>query len=290
MSCDRIAPELPLYIREELPEEAQASVAEHLGRCEACSEEAAQVAAVMDALGKSHLPPPDLREGVLAAIERERLASLRLHSAVPPPDLKGKVLAAARGSDPLQAARSNRTSNRRRTALLASAAALVFGIVVAAGAMRISDLQERLEVAGQPTNEKDGDPQGPGSGQDGVPKGHKMQTFTLAGDVTATGHLDHYKHDNFRLTLSVEGFDAPPTGHHYAVWLRGPGGDVPVGTFRLIREDNFNIPFAIGVDPVEFPEIVVTIEPNDGDPVLTGETISSVVLNPDQIHHGTYEE
>ena len=79
-------------------------------------------------------------------------------------------------------------------------------------------------------------------------------------------------------------------GFHYAVWVRGETGDVSIGTFRLQRPDDFDIPFALGVNPSEFPELVVSIEPNDGNPRLTGEVVTSGQFDLDRVHHGIYED
>ena len=125
---------------------------------------------------------------------------------------------------------------------------------------------------------------------EGIPAGHQTQVVALSGSGPSRAIVDHYRHDNFRITLSVEGYEPTPPGVRYAVWVRGAGGDVAIGTFRLKRPDAFRIPFALGVNPSEYSELVVTLEPNDGDPELTGEVVTQGSFDPATVHHGTYDD
>lgn len=123
-----------------------------------------------------------------------------------------------------------------------------------------------------------------------MPEGHKTQIVGLEGMGPDELEVRHYRHDNFRLTLSTDGFEPTLAGFHYAVWVRGSDGDVAIGTFRIKRPDDFEIPFALGVNPSEYPELVITLEPNDGDPALTGEIVTSGEFDLETVHHGSYND
>jgi hypothetical protein len=220
-------------------------------------------------------PPTHVRDGVMASIVAETLGpALRTAvSTLPPEGLGAKVAQAI--ISPLEAARSRRPPRLR--GLLSAAAtfgALVFAIV---SWSQLQDARDQL---------RDGRPI-PSSG---IPEGHETQVLTLGGEMTGNATLVHYRHDNFRLTLSVDGFDVTPAGFQYAVWLRGDGGDVPLGGFRLKRQDDFKVAFAIAVDPALYPEIVVTLEPTDGNEMLTGKVVSSAMLDVASVHHGKYDK
>jgi hypothetical protein len=78
------------------------------------------------------------------------------------------------------------------------------------------------------------------------------------------------------VTLRIEELDPAPTGSYYQAWVRGPRGTVPIGTFHLrdVQEgDDEPIALWSGVDPAAYPEITVTLEPEDGDPASSGRTV-----------------
>jgi hypothetical protein len=81
------------------------------------------------------------------------------------------------------------------------------------------------------------------------------------------------------VTLRIEGLDPAPPGSYYQAWVRGPRGAVPIGTFHLrdvsgVHEgDDEPIALWSGVDPAAYPEITVTLEPEDGDPASSGRTV-----------------
>jgi hypothetical protein len=243
----------------------------HLASCSACRKESKEVNSAMNAVDRfGQIPPDDLRHAVLAAVEAEQLRPL-LNQAVgtPSAETKRAILEAAR-SDAGGASVTSLASRRNVVQrVLGVAAVLMVGL-----------------IAGSVIQNRDG---GDSNG-DNIPAGHETQVVALEGMGPGQAEVRHYRHDNFRLTLSVEDFPPTPAGAYYAVWVRGEAGDVAIGTFRLKSDDDFDIPFAIGVNPSEYPEVVVTLEPDDGDPALTGEIVTEGRFDPKSVHHGTYDE
>jgi hypothetical protein len=277
VNCDAARLDLAFALRDELNEVDATELERHLASCRSCSAERVELAGTMAlTAGRATGPPPEhLRAGVLSAVEAERVESaLELVVEPPPEDLKARVLAAAAREDPGRRGggrpvvfSSNRTTRLGR--ILAAAALVVGGLVLGAVAFR----QNPPEIFA-------GD----------IPPGHATQTLRLTGDGPSSAEVRHYRHDNFRVTMSVEGFAPTPPGSHYVVWVRGAGGDVAVGTFRLKRPDDFDVPFAVGVNPSEFPELVVTLEPNGGSSALEGEVVVRGRFDPDRVHHGSYDD
>ncbi|MDP9068018.1 MAG: anti-sigma factor [Actinomycetota bacterium] len=278
MSCNDVTIDLPLYARND-PALDTAKVERHLETCGACREELTtfrQAILGLTSFGTGP-PPAELRAAVLGSVEAARLAPLLDHAVEPPrPELKRSVLAAVGREPPEGTGRATVTTlepRRQKIArLLAAAAILTAGVA----------LGSAIEIGEKPAGEVAEDNK--------IPRGHETQVIALQGAGPASAVVDHYRHDNFRVTLSVEGFDPTPPGSHYAVWVIGSAGEVAVGTFRLQEPDDFEIPFAVGVNPTEYPRFAVTLEPNDGDPGLDGPIISEAGFDPATVHHGTYNE
>lgn len=277
MNCSAASEQLALHAREELVGEERDQLARHLEACDACRAELAVLEEVMTGLERFGIDPPpaDLRSSVLGTVESLALAPLLTHAVEPPrPELKAAVLAAI-DSDPqktnsLAQVVPLKPKRARLAQVLAAAAFVIAGVVIG------STVASRPDVRG-------------GTGGD-IPAGHQTQVVALRGSGPSRAIVHHYRHDNFRITLSVEGYETTPPGTHYAVWVRGASGDVAIGTFRLKRQDDFHIPFALGVNPSEYSELVVTLEPNDGDPELTGEIVTQGNFDPESVHHGTYDD
>lgn len=280
MTCDQVRVELPLYVRGEGADDLQ----EHLDSCGSCRDELAEVEEMLAAVAALSVEPPpkELRAAVLGKVESSALQARLVHAAKPPGEhLKGRVLAAIekeRKENTARVVTKLRAAPAPLARLLAAAAILVVAVVAGA----------TLGPGGIPGLPNP--PQSDVSGNDRIPKGHETQIVALEGAGPSSAAVSHYRHDNFRITLSVEGFDPTPRGFHYAVWTRGSQGDAAIGTFRLKRSDDFEIPFAMGVNPSDYPELVVTLEPNDGDPALTGPIVTQGRFDPATVHHGNYDE
>lgn len=276
MDCKEVRIELSSMVRGELSPRRRSEVEGHLASCDGCSWELAELESTLALVGAAGVsaPPQELRATILGTVEAANLSSLlSLAVEAPPRRIKEEVMAAARADSQEESSTVVPFVDRRRTQLaraLAAAAILITGFVLGS-ALTADDGSGNKDLAS-------------------VPEGHETQILQLQGMGPPDASVRHYRHDNFRVTLSVDGFEPTPSGFHYAVWVRGGAGDVAVGTFRLQRPDDFVIPFAVGVNPTEYPEFVVTREPNDGDPVLTGEILTKGSFDPVQVHHGTYDE
>lgn len=279
MNCDEARLELTSVLRGELGSARAAEVQRHLGSCGTCREELAELEdtiALTSAWGASQ-PSSELRASVLGAVEAASLSSLLSIAVKPPPArLKSAVMRVAREGSQEGPGSALGFLGRRRAQVarvLAAAAILVAGVAL-----------------GSAISARGGADKAPPTSAGEVPEGHQTQVVELTGSGPATAAVRHYRHDNFRVTISVQGFEPTPAGFHYAVWVRGDRGDVAIGTFRLKGPDNFDIAFAVGVNPSEYPELVVTLEPNDGDPKLTGDVVTRGSFDPDQVQHGRYDE
>lgn len=278
MKCEDAGIELMPLARGELDEVSTAVLADHVQGCAECQRETAaltDVVAVVSALGAA--PAEELRPAVLGAVATEQIgATLRNYGAGPArAGLRRDVLeaVAAQGTRD-QDSVTSLSSRKRRPPLLAAAAIIGVLLVAVSSVLWLGpDTRPQPPVA-----------------EGEVPAGHETQVIALSGMGPGDASVRHYRHDNFRVSLSMEGYDVTPPGSHYAVWVRGDGGEVAIGTFRLKGADDFVIPFAVGVNPTEYPQFVVTLEPNDGDPALNGEVVTRARFDPTTVHHGTYDE
>lgn len=77
--------------------------------------------------------------------------------------------------------------------------------------------------------------------------------------------------------LDVRGLAPAEPGTYYEGWVESERGSVSVGTFHMRGGDGF-VAFWSGVDPVEYPLLVITLEVEEDGPlrsdrvVLTGRT------------------
>ena len=272
MTCEEVLLELPAVAG---GEPVPAEVSEHLSSCTACSTELTEIKETMSFTQRFGIsqPPEALRHEVLARIEAASIApALGLAVSPPPASLKTSIMQAVEEErDRERSVVTPMKSRAPRFAAALAAAATLLLVGAAIGSALQPDAPD-VEVAGE------------------IPVGHETQMLQIEGAGPAEAEVDHYRHDNFRITLSVEGFEPTPAGSHYAVWVRGEVGDVALGTFRIKRPDDFVIPFAMGVNPDDYPTFVVTLEPNDGNPALTGEVLSHGDFDLESVHHGSYDE
>lgn len=282
MRCDEIAQLLPSYVLGDATDAEIDHVERHVEGCEACDRELESVRALGALLDDALLgarPPASLKDAAFARVQAEDLGVLLGGTSVaaPPADLKERALSRAL-TDPGTAG----ATKRRRAGLLAVAAA-VTGIGIAAGSqMQVQDLDRRLATMQASVRQAE-DSFGP--------MGHPMQEVRLAGnDATGEAELLHFKHDNYRMTVKLDDIEVTPPGHHYEMWVAGEEGEVSVGSFRLKRPDDLTLSFTMGVDPADFPEVLITLEPTDGDPRMSSDLVATAWLDRDAIHHGTNEE
>ena len=230
-----------------------------------------RLAALLSGAGLSSTPPEDLEERTFEALRLEEVGRFIAEApleAEPPADLEARSL--ARAFSARQAATVVRTDRwGRATKILApalAAAAVVLGLFA-------FNLSQRLEAS-----ENQPDP---------LPTGHEMQVIALSGSIgEAELGLEHFRHDNYRLSLYASDLAIHPQGFHYEMWLTGGSGVVSAGSFRIERSDEIIFDFLVGADPKDFPNLEVTLEPEDGDPAKTGEVVMRGVIDPSHVDHG----
>lgn len=285
MRCDETRLDLVAYLRDELAEERRRELGDHLSACPACRRDMETFRQVAEGLAEARLeerPPSHLKELAFARVEAEDVGRLLSATAAvaPPPDLKHRAMSRALADAP----RDQMAAKRPRRALTWMAAAFaVAGIAIAAGSqMRLQDLDRRLASMQASVRRAE---------RSLGPLGHPMQDFQLAGrGGQGEGELVHFKHDNYRMTVKLSDMDVTPPGHHYEMWLSGPDGEVSVGSFRLKQPDDLTLNFTTGVDPGDFPEVLITLERSDGNPQMSSELVARAELDRDAIYRGPYDD
>jgi hypothetical protein len=242
---------------------------EHLAGCPRCREEVASLRRGVSALAVPELaqpaPPVAPPPAVWAAI-----AARTGVTAAPRPDVVAAVGAAPVGAAPVgaapvaaepvaaepAAAEPERVEpvaevvplrRRRSRLLIAAAAAVLVGAGIGGGAVALSR-----------------------SGDDGA----VVASTRLAplGDADASGEASVVDRDGGQV-LEVR-LDAPaPVGGYYEVWLidQGIRGMLPVGVVHAGRTD---LPLPDGLDLGKFPLVDVSVEPLDGDPTHSGDSVA----------------
>jgi hypothetical protein len=142
----------------------------------------------------------------------------------------------------------------RLVAAATAAAALVIVGAVVAGTPSLSSRSDRREVA--------------------------LVGTDLAPGATAEA-IVHATASGYAVTLDIDGLPPAPPRSYYEAWVKGPRGAVAIGTFHLRSEGDWPIELWTGVDPADYPEITVTLEPEDGDPASSGRTVLSSGADPD---------
>jgi hypothetical protein len=176
----------------------------------------------------------------------------------PPPErvqaLREQVVAAARPQ----------RHPRRRTPTWLLAAAAVVTLCAGVAMWRIVDERSDGAVAGQV--EFDG-------------------TMTMPDGSPADARLTVVKTGIGRVVeLDTEVLPILPTAELYEVWFVAPD-DTPLaprrisaGTFHPDVDGRSTVRFAAAVDPAQYPLLVITAEPGDGDPRPSGEEVLRAVL------------
>ena len=95
-------------------------------------------------------------------------------------------------------------------------------------------------------------------------------TAEVTGVLTGIGRIVQLRTDDLAIL---------PKGEFYEVWFGGPG-DTPrspnrisAGTFHPDEQGRSRVDLTAAVDPELYPELSVTAEPGDGDPLPTGPEV-----------------
>lgn len=263
------------------PEESRA-VRRHLETCEACRFELQQLEGLHELLEASALaeePPPHLEERVIRAV-----ASALERGQTPSPAHDSTA-----GTSPLQARR------RWNPAVVSSAAAAAVIMLLLAIAVQRQLLQgervpgqSRSEVASLPgaeaptasfrlvasgppqetpvasrspdsaavaTGASPALPRGSGGSYVGLPGGELVPRKAPAG---------------WQCEITVWGLQA---GQLYEVWFRTSRGVISGGSFRPASPGMLTLNVYTGVPFTEVSEILITAEPDDGDPMPAGPVV-----------------
>jgi hypothetical protein len=264
VKCTAVQLELPAYLRAELAPSEMAAIHDHVVACSSCSrslEELRDVTRLVADLPLGYELPAGLAERTFERlgleVEAGSLHATEMHD--PPGDLEERAFARV-----VSAPLGGRDRAKTVGVLVVTGAAVALAVLGFRWRSEADSLRDRLQVS---------------VARQG-PVGHSVDLMTLEGPtVEMTAELVHFRHDNYRLVLHAD--DLPPCrkGYHYEVWLGGDHGVVSGGTFRLERDDEIVFSSPVGVDPAEYPNVELTIEPDDGDPEKGGLSVAEAVLD-----------
>lgn len=227
-----------------------------------------RLAALLAEAGLSSAPPEDLETRTFELIRLERVGQLVADApleAEPPSDLEERSMARAFAAT--QEAKVLRSDRWGRAAKVLAPALGAAAVVLGLFAFNLSQKLDAVEDRPLPR-----------------PTGHEMQVIALSGSIgEAELGLEHFRHDNYRLSLHASDLAVQPEGFHYEVWLTGDAGVVSAGSFRIERADDIIFDFLVGADPKDFPNLEVTLEPEDGNPAKTGEIVLRGFIDPSQV-------
>jgi hypothetical protein len=267
--CDEIRPELPAYVAGDLDELKRNVVAGHLEVCADCKrevEEIRELTSLLSTAAVEHKPPEDLEAQVFGFVEHnpemELVASAPLEHT-PPDDLERKSL------ERVGVLRRNDWFDRygRRIAPLLTAASLVFfamGFNWRGDAQGAQHQVQSLE------------------GHYGE-WGHSMGIVDLGmtgsiSNAEVSARLVEFQQDNYRVVLYTDGLPPTPEGYVYEIWLVGDQGRISCGSFKVENYAHLSFPFTVGVNPTDYPELEVTLEPIDGEPGQAGDVVMRAQL------------
>lgn len=262
--CDDVRPELPALLAGELTPDDEAGVRAHLAECPACRRDVDELRATIALLRGAplqHEASPDLEGRVfeLAALEHVgSLVSAAPLETEPPIDLEARALVRAGVLDSF----APRTRWAKASMVLApslAAAAIVFGFLASEWHSRINQLEDLFG-----------------------PMGHQVASQELTSfDATNSARADLFdsSHTNYHLVLHAEHLPLTPAGYHYELWLSGDEGTISAGSFRVRGPEDTVFPFTVAVNPQKYPHLEISLEPDDGDPDHTGETIMEADFN-----------
>jgi hypothetical protein len=228
-------------LREPLP----ADDAAHLAVCPSCARELAALRRSVDALAVPHLaapsgaviPPPSVWD----AIEARTGVTIR-----PRPEVVASPLLPAPEPRPPAPVVPLRRPPRLR-ALLVAVAALVVGAGVGAGVVALAGRDTGTVVA--------------------------STALRPLPEATASGSARVVERDGARLLEVQLRAPAPGDDDFYEVWLADPDlqGMYAVGA---VHSGTTDLPLPDGLDVGRFPVVDVSVEPFDGDPAHSAESVA----------------
>ena len=158
----------------------------------------------------------------------------------PPPELKEWVLARVRAE-----ARQSPTAGWK-VWLPAAAAVLLVATVLGFGLLRM--------VSGPP---------------DGL-----ALTATSAAPQAGGELRGEQVGENFKVELEAWGLPEPREGEYYEMWYARDGGErISCGTFQAQKDGHTTVNMSAPASAVAYPQVEVTLEPDDGDPGSSGKVV-----------------
>ncbi len=174
----------------------------------------------------------------LAAV-RSAHGTLRAASGGPPPELKEWVLVRARNEP------RHRQADRRKQVLLTAAALLVVAVLGFGLLRTVSD-----------------------------PSGALTLTATSVAPQAGGELRGEQVGDNLRVELETWGLPEPGGGRYYEMWYAREGdGRISCGTFSAQPGGRTTVSMSAPSSAVAYPEVEITLEPDDGDPGSSGKVV-----------------
>ena len=103
----------------------------------------------------------------------------------------------------------------------------------------------------------------------------ELSATALAPRARAVADVTHNR-AGFRIAFDAHGLRRLPAGAYYQAWLKNAQGRlVAIGTFS---SSDGGIVLWSGVDPDEYRDITVTIEPDDDNPASSGQRVLAGTL------------
>ena len=171
-------------------------------------------------------------------------------ASVPPPPQVWAAVSAATGMPAGAAQPSNVVALRRRRPLLLAAAALVVGAVVGAGA--VTAVQNRNDDGGRTV---------------------EAVALNPLSNQDASGRASVIEEDDGTLALQVELMAPALQNSYYEIWLidRSVVGMYPLG---VVRPGTQTVEVPPDLDLAQFPLVDVSVEPLDGNPAHSGDSVA----------------
>jgi hypothetical protein len=247
--CDEHRLEFHSYLLGELVPPRAQEVREHVDACDSCARDLSLVREVHKLLVDApldHAPPARLQDEVFSLVALEPVGSLvsEVPPSVDPPDRLERD--ALRHAGVLAPRRSRATT------------VLVPALGVATMVLGILGINWRSEA------ERMRDDFGP--------LGRTMQLVNLSGspEPPAETTVELVRYDDSAYKVVIAGPVPPaPDGYYYELWMSGPTGRVSCGTFAAGDHDSVHN-FPIGVDPSDYSNLEISLEPDDGNEEMNG--------------------
>jgi hypothetical protein len=264
--CEEVRLELPGLLSGELGTQTAISVNIHLRDCSLCFRDLEQLRSTLHMLRHASLqfdPDPDLEDRVFELTSFEEIGSLVSAAPLekePPVDLEARSLVRAGVLDSMVNPRRSRWS--KVAMILApslAATALVFGLLATEWRSRFIELEDIFGEMGRPLATQ------------------QLTSFNTSNSAQA--ELFDSTQETYHLVLRTYDLPATPEGYRYELWLSGERGTVSAGSFSVQGPEDRVFVFTVSVSPWEYPDLEITLEPDDGNPDHTGTTVMEASFN-----------